>query len=558
MTAETRRTRVPKRNGKGQCVIKIGGRGDYRTFKFSRSVSDKEVEDRTIRLKEVYDVCGGWNDLSNFIADEVRKGSVPVPLPAMDLSTHLWHERLPWVPWRSLLVHKMPSIPWATLGESRDTTINKFHLAGIRQFAINQLEEQVAIISDIDGHNASEVRPIAGHLQEALTAYENYVQKLQPSNKDRHSKIRQLKQRHPDQPLATLGIESCRKMIDYWRQRPPRHDGRGNYTEKRSGAQLRELGQFFNWLHVGDEFNWTEPENFLRLSRSIAKEKAKKQSIQDGGMATFSLEDLKRLIQVAKMPEKLWIVWCLNTSHGAAEVGRVLWEDLYLDQDHPWKTKGLNIWEGGNWVGILRPKTDVLGWWLLWPETVALLKDWRKECERILGREVRGTDRLIISESGNPLYRDQSKNGQSGFASHFKTLKADCERLELPVADLPPGTLRNQFSDWCGGDEGNATVASVALAHGIPHEGDKLLYKHYANRPWRKLFEKQLEYREYCASALKAAFEPPPLPQKQRKFLELWPTLSGAKAAKVAEAAKKLKLSNATVYRYLKQLNEVE
>ncbi|PQO33672.1 hypothetical protein C5Y97_15670 [Blastopirellula marina] len=45
-------------------------------FKFARSVSDKEVEERTNRLEEIYDVCGGWNDLSHFIADDVRKGAV--------------------------------------------------------------------------------------------------------------------------------------------------------------------------------------------------------------------------------------------------------------------------------------------------------------------------------------------------------------------------------------------------------------------------------------------------------------------------------------------------
>jgi len=100
-------------------------------------------------------------------------------------------------------------------------------------------------------------------------------------------------------------------------------------------------------------------------------------------------------------------------------------------------------------------------------------------------------------------------------------LKNACNRTGNPVADLPPGTLRNQFADWCGGDEADATVASVALAHGIPHKGDKLLYKHYSNRPWKRLFDKQMEYREYCRPVLEAVYQPPPLPPKMRQFFEL-------------------------------------
>lgn len=85
----TRKTRATKRNEKGQLPIKVGGRSDYRVFKFGSSVSDKDAALRTDRLKEVYEACGGWNELSNSIAEHVRNGVVPVPLPALDLSQYL-------------------------------------------------------------------------------------------------------------------------------------------------------------------------------------------------------------------------------------------------------------------------------------------------------------------------------------------------------------------------------------------------------------------------------------------------------------------------------------
>ena len=416
------------------------------------------------------------------------------------------------------------------------------------------LNEAAAIIADIDRRPRAEAKPVAGTLHEALDAYAAYLAKLQPANFDRHGKVRQLRERHSDQPLATLGLDACRTLIDYWRQRPFRHDGKGQYGNKRSREQLRELDRFFEWLHLSEQFAWQEPDGFSRLERSILHDGNGKKSILESKMPVFSLADLANLVRCAGMPEKLWIVWCLNTSHGAAEVGRVQWEDIYLDQDHPWLAKGLTIWAGGNWVGFLRPKTDVLGWWMLWPETVELLRVWKEQCRQIFGREVMPQDTLIVRESGSPLYNEKSKNAQAGFANQFSRLRGECRRMGLPVADLPPGTLRDQFPDWCGGDEGDATVASVQLAHGVPHKNDKLLYQHYANRPWRKLFEKQKEFRAYCRPVLDAIKEEPPLPPKVRELAKLWPTLSGKKLEKVKAAAAALEISTATVYRYLEQL----
>ena len=549
--AQTRNSRTPQRDDRNRTVVKVGGRDDYRVFRFSDSVSPKELEARRTRLKDVYAACGGWNDLSNFIAPYVHKGVVPVPLPPSELSSILGVKFDGWVQWRAVLVSHLPSIPWAVLGES---SVHPAVLGAIRHLKTVELNEAAAVIADIDRRPRAEAKPIPGTLHEALDTYEAYAKKLQPHNYDRHGKVRQLKERHSDQPLATLGLDACRSLINYWRQRPPRHDGKGQYSNKRSREQLRELERFFEWLHLSEEYAWLEPEGFSRLERSIINEGNGRKSILESKMPVFSLDDLATLVRFAGMPEKLWIVWCLNTSHGAAEVGRVQWEDIYLDQDHPWREKGLNIWEGGNWIGFLRPKTDVLGWWMLWPETVELLRTWKEQCRDIFGRDVIPQDMLIVRDSGSPLYNEESKNAQAAFANQLNRLKEDCRRMGFPVADLPPGTLRDQFPDWCGGDEGDATVASVQLTHGVPHKGDKLLYKHYANRPWRKLFEKQEQFRTYCRPVLDAINEKPPLPPKMRALEGLWPKLSGKKVEKVKAAAAALCVSTATIYRYMEQL----
>lgn len=105
--------------------------------------------------------------------------------------------------------------------------------------------------------------------------------------------------------------------------------------------------------------------------------------------------------------------------------------------------------------------------------------------------------------------------------------------------------------DWLGGEQANPIVASVALCHGIPHKGDKLLYQYYSNRPWAALFQAQRDYRQHLLPVFESVadplMEPDPLGDKVRT---LWNT--GIRSpSKIAEC---LDVSLATVHRRLNQL----
>ena len=143
----------------GRQQIRVGTRDDNRVFKFNSSWSAKDVDRVKQQLKDVYDVCLGWNGLSSSIADNLRKGVSPVPLPDIKLG-----------------------------------------------FELNR---------------------------KSLKKYDEYVKADQPTNFDRHSKIKQLIDRTTDIPLAMLDINQCRILIDYWRSRPMRHDGKGKYSAKK-------------------------------------------------------------------------------------------------------------------------------------------------------------------------------------------------------------------------------------------------------------------------------------------------------------------------------------
>ena len=198
----------------------------------------------------------------------------------------------------------------------------------------------------------------------------------------------------------------------------------------------------------------------------------------------------------------------MNCAHGAAEFGRVEWGDLFLRQEHPWRKHGLKIetTEEDGWVGFIRPKSGVLGWWWLWPETIHLIEWWRSEWKRNLSREAIGEDRVLLTKAGAPLYRDESRNAQTGFGNAWSRLldRIQLNEGEAAIRRLPFGTLRNQLPDWLGGGQAEAVVASVALCHGIPHGEDKLLYKHYSNKPWGGLFRAQREFRGHLRPMFEA------------------------------------------------------
>jgi hypothetical protein len=167
----------------------------------------------------------------------------------------------------------------------------------------------------------------------------------------------------------------------------------------------------------------------------------------------------------------------LNCSFGAAESGRLEKEDLFLRQQNPigylWKHFDFSSSDSDSWIGYLRPKTGVAGMWWLWPETVKAIENWLED------RPETETLRIVVTSSGKSLYRDESKNAQSGFQARWDKLLNRARAKDTSLPELPFGSLRDQFSDWLVYKHKSET-ASIALAHGTPFKDDLMLC--YAKR----------------------------------------------------------------------------
>ncbi|WP_145346154.1 hypothetical protein [Rosistilla ulvae] len=472
-----------------------------------------------------------WSPLALWVAEQIRLGIRPITLPPLtELLPSIYRSKhvdyrfgfftqlfsgprdshpptiddLSWQDAFKLLnrlTAAYPSVPWTMSQQHIDDTA-RFH----EQVAREAIVTTAKVRSQKPPTKNSPLIP--GTFHEALREYyqhrKAYFTKAGEFDGSGHhmlGMIDNFQNRQPDVPLAMLDFTRCLEIYDFWKNRPLNLRTKGPLSKKHCASHVGELRRFFIWLHTSDKFAWRRPEDFDLIETKVKRLPSDRRSIQDIDLKTFSVEHLKLIYKHAMPAQRLKLLWCLNCSHGAAEIGRVEWEDLFLNQRHPWTSEGLKFDsdDDDSWCGLLRPKTDVVGWWLLWPETVQLTEWWNAELQQRLKRELKPAERMLLTNTGANLYRDSSRNAQTSFSNEWRRLLSRVVKAEGKgaVPSLPFGTLRDQFSNWLGSEQNRAVLASVALAHGIPHKGDKLLFKHYSNRPWAHLFEAQKDYRQH-------------------------------------------------------------
>jgi hypothetical protein len=587
-----RRHRRRTDDGKGLRRLVAGKR-----FRVPAGVDERDAEQRFLKIESLWRdneaFCRRigrpvlWTDIATWAAEALRKGDVRIPLPPIDDILASYEEgdypaTLDGIVWQHTddqlacdLPHTVDGLEWDAARHFYDVVSRAFESvnwllpAPHAKMIVDSHEKQArySLKELAKTKNQSPPDPATplcpGTFHQALEAYEKEREKdftlpdgsFDGSGHHMLGMIRMMRERIADFPLAELDFTRCQNVVDFWRNRPKALNGEMPLSPKTCRNYLGELKRFFESLHLSKEFGWRKPQDFGSLKYQIRSLPSDRKSLDELEILTYSVEELTLLYKHAIRSERLHLVWCLNCAHGAAEFGRVEWDDILLRQEHPWRKQGLKVEtsEADSWCGFIRPKSGVLGWWLLWPETVQLLEWWGKDVAKRLRREPRNDERVLVTDAGTPLYRDQSRNGQTGFANAWIRLLKRVHEAEgeAAVRSLPFGTLRNQLPDWLGGEQAKAVVASVALCHGIPHEGDKLLYRHYSNKPWAALFQAQRDYREHLRPMFEAVPDPlteyDPVTEKVRT---LWATGE----QNVRRLAEQVGVSEMVVRRRLKAL----
>ncbi len=192
-------------------------------------------------------------------------------------------------------------------------------------------------------------------------------------------------------------------MIDYWRSRPARRDGKPT-SHDNSRHHVGELMRFFRWLDSSSAFRWQMPRGLERVERKITKTEGERR-LSAITKEIYTVEELAELNRHATPVERLMLYLGLNCATGAAELGRLFEGDFLLHQTHPYAERRHFVsTPEDSFARFIRPKSHVFGEWLLWDETVRMV-EWGLELSRRLK-----SDLLIISERGQPWYRERTKN----------------------------------------------------------------------------------------------------------------------------------------------------
>lgn len=395
---------------------------------------------------------------------------------------------------------------------------------------------------------------IPGTLHEALDAYTEAIRRhnIEPGSKQmktyglrRLQRVERFRERHQDISLSLLDYDECKAMVDYWRNRPPRKDGK---LTSRDNARhhVGELMRFFRWLDASSAYAWQLPRGLERVDRRVPKTDGERR-LSAITKDIYTVEELAEINRHATPTERLVLYLGLNCAMGAAELGRLVRGDFSLHQPHPYADRlHFASSESDSFARFLRPKTQVFGEWLLWDESVRMV-EWALSLPSCKKYEL-----LFVSDRGQPWYREGTKNPHSKFSNVWKRLIERVQKSHPTFRFLPGGTLRDTLPDLLRhrySDE----LASMSLAHGSPFHGDSLL-ECYGNKPFGRLHAALREVRSHFEPVFAAS----PHPTEERKHylpIAVHEKLRQmiAEGGKVSEIARACGVSIMTVHREIKK-----
>lgn len=498
---------------------KVGSDGVRRQHRFNLGTDRKEAERRLAKLREVYeDNCRAvngdrWSPLGLMFAEKVARGEFRI---AYQLESEEYYGEDPLVayaPWLNRLRERWPSleiVPKYPDIYEKSRQISKW----IVEHHLETLEGEMRALGAIEAGQSLPEQLIAGTLYEALDHYSETVRShnvfpgsgdLTPYGRLRLERVKRFKQAHDDIPLHGLTYDTCTAMVAHWLSRPL--GKRGPTSRDNARHHVGELMRFFRWLDHTEKYRWQMPRGLERVARKVPRTDAERK-LSVITKEVYSVRELADLNKHATPLERLMLYLGLNCAMGAAEMGRLAAGDFLIGHRHEHADRlHFPSTPADSFVRFLRPKTGVFGEWLLWPETVVMVR-WALERSRRIG-----SDLLFLSEKGQPWYNTKATNAQYKFANAWTRLLDRVQKSDSGFRRLPFGTLRDTLPDLLRHRVGD-DIASLSLAHGSPTNGDSLL-ECYGNRPYGRLHTALRDLHSDFSKVFAAAPDDPTGERKQ-------------------------------------------
>ncbi len=481
--------------------------------RFNLGSDKKEAERRYARLLELYDDnCRAngedvWSPLAISYAREVAKGVKVIEYPPLDDPQRFDDPATEYAQMIEVNRRYFPSLTIVPSDPALHAESLKRNETLVSE-RLRELEAEMKETGAITGKTGFPDKLIVGTMHEALDAYAAEIRRdgqklvtgvLKPYQRLRLCRVDRLKREHADFALHLLSHDKCAEMVAHWRNRPMTLRGTPSSRDN-ARHHLSELFRFFRWLDATDKFQWTMPRGVQSLSRKVPKHDSEKK-LTAVTKVTYSPEQLALLNKHANPLERLALYLGLNCAMGAAELGRLVEGDFFLLRAHQFADKlGFDSTNEDSFLSYFRPKTEVFGEWLLWPETVQMVQWGVARAKRLK------TDLLFVWDTGKPMYVEALANPQSGFANVWNRLIKRVHKSDKSFPPLPFGTLRDTLPDVLR-HKYSDDLASLGLAHGSPSKADSLL-ECYANKPFGRLHNALRQLRNYFAPVFNAVKDP--------------------------------------------------
>lgn len=496
MTRRARRDSAMKPNGRGQFVKRVGKLSNGKAPVFSLGKDLREARIRLGRIRDLWDLAivgtgrDYWTEYDLRMARSLASG-VPYVVPSRTIGEDPFDWTAPEYAQHVESVRKVihDAVPDDPDLFKRGQMINE---AKFREIAREMIREEMEVAKEIGilSSNYGE-ESLDGSLFDVFSAYETHL-RSKPASPWRETEIdqlRRLQEAHQDVPLARLDFHGIQSLVDYWRLRPIRSTGEV-YAAKTCRNQIKTLFAALRYASRSNEFEWRLPAETSEWDRAIKQTQQERREKRDQAIRTYSVDQLRQLFIAANDLDRCLLLLGVNCGMGAAESGRLTTEDCFIEKRHPradWIT-GFDFKEGQSFISFVRPKSNVLGDWLLWGSTTEYLKIMNLRARK-LGSEV-----IICRSSGAPLYDENVRNAQSGFANRWRALVKRVQKIESDFPYLPFGSLRDCAAETMR-QQYDAELASMVISHGSPVD-DKLL-QFYSNQPVGKLFDALRELEGY-------------------------------------------------------------
>lgn len=371
----------------------------------------------------------------------------------------------------------------------------------------------------------------------AIAAYQAWVMVEYSASDNAKTKVDQMKtvmDYVPNCDLGDLGYKSCDEVFGTFRRRPVGKRYRKPMSRKSCSNYIGEIGRFFRWLHLSEDWNWRKPQDFSEISRT-PKERDEDKEKAGEDVPTYTRVQLEILNKYATPIERVFLLLGLNCSYGADQAGRLKIGHIHLNGKV-------------NYLKRTRIKSGVKSIHLLWNQTVEALQ-WALD-----RRESHDPgDILLLTAKALPFFRKTDGGNNCGsiprlWGRLLQRIKKDHPKFPM----LPFNSLRDTSANFIRKIAGGE-IASIHLAH--MHQSKDENLRRYTNEPrkihWRAI--KKLE--RYLASIFTAA-GPEPFGKKIRATIGINKVerigelrREGMKAPEIAST---LHISQATVYRYLR------